>query len=129
MRLTSHRTTDLALRTRAYIDRHPEESLRLRDLAGALRASPSRLAYSFRKVHGIPLARYALALRLQRAATLLSGSDDLARLAVDLGFASHSHFSRTFARWAGLTPSAYRARMRAAGEARSLSASDAVFSG
>lgn len=46
-------------------------------------ASPSRLAYDFRKVHTIPLTRYALALSLRRAATLLSGSDDLARLAVN----------------------------------------------
>lgn len=114
MRLATQRAIELASRARVYLDQHPDVPVRLNDLARALSTSPSRLTYSFRTVHGVPLARYSLRARLARAAVLLPESDDLARLAVDLGFASHSHFSRTFARWTGLTPSAYRSCARAA---------------
>jgi AraC family transcriptional regulator len=43
---------------------------------------------------------------------LLPTSDDLTRLAHELGFSSHSHFSNAFHRWSGRTPSAFRAAAR-----------------
>jgi AraC-like DNA-binding protein len=56
----------------------------------------------------VPLVRYQRQLRIRRALALLPHTDDLARLALDLGFASHSHFTAAFRAATGVTPSAYR---------------------
>jgi AraC-like DNA-binding protein len=92
-----------------YLLQWPQQPVRLSQTARALGASPSSLAFAFRAIEKISFYRYTLNLRLARAAALLPTSDDLSRLAADLGFASHSHFSTAFRRWAGRTPSAYRA--------------------
>jgi AraC-like DNA-binding protein len=51
-------------------------------------------------------------MRLTRARELLATQDDLARLALDLGFSSHSHFTTAFRRRYGDTPAQARARIR-----------------
>jgi AraC-like DNA-binding protein len=43
---------------------------------------------------------------------LADGAGDLTRIALDLGFSSHSHFTAAFRRHFGLTPSAFAARQR-----------------
>ncbi|MEE2859823.1 MAG: helix-turn-helix transcriptional regulator [Paracoccus sp. (in: a-proteobacteria)] len=53
-------------------------------------------------------------LRLERAAELLRHTDrPMARLALDLGYVSHAHFTRAFVAATGRTPEAYRSQMRA----------------
>jgi AraC-like DNA-binding protein len=83
-------------------------------------ASPSSLAAAFRTIEGVSFYRYALNLRLARAAALLPASNDLARLTSDLGFASQSYSSTAFHRWAGRTPSSYHAAATANVEVSSL---------
>ena len=70
--------------------------------------SPVYLTQSFREVEGVPLYRYHVRLRLARALDLLAGEDDLAALAQDLGFSSHSHFAAAFQQAYQRTPSAFR---------------------
>ena len=82
------------------------------ELGRALGTSPSYLAEVFREIVGIPLHRYQLDLRLMRASELLGTQDDLASLALDLGFSSHSHFTTAFRRRFGKTPAEARALMR-----------------
>jgi AraC-like DNA-binding protein len=69
----------------------------------------------FKKIERTTIHRYLVDLRLRRAASLLWGCDDLTTLALNLGFASQSHFSNAFRRWAGCPPGQYRARLRAFG--------------
>jgi AraC-like DNA-binding protein len=54
------------------------------------------------------LYRYQLRLRLARALERLPGTDDVAALALELGFASHSQFTNRFRATYGTTPSAWR---------------------
>jgi AraC-like DNA-binding protein len=127
MRKPTPQSDELASRVKAYLAEHADDPVRLRELSRAAGVSPDRLAYSFQKVEKVSIARYALKARMQRAASRLGSADDLARLAVDLGFASHSHFSTAFLRWAGCTPSVYRAEIRAGSDtpcARSQRATD-----
>jgi AraC-like DNA-binding protein len=83
------------------------------ELARDLGVSPAYLTDAFRRAEGVPLVRYQLQLRIRRALALLPHTDDLARLALDLGFASHSHFTAAFRRAIGVTPSAYRKTSKA----------------
>jgi AraC family transcriptional regulator len=87
----------------------------LGDLAQAVGSSPSHLAAIFKKAEQTTIHRYLVDLRLRRAASLLWGCDDLTTLALNLGFASQSHFSNAFRRWAGVPPGQYRARLRTLG--------------
>ena len=117
MRLRKVNTPELVRRAKNYLPhdlRHspPQQRAGRAQTARALGASSSSLALAFRTIEKTSFYRYALNVRLARAAQLLPTSDDLARLAVDLGFASHSHFSTAFHRWAGQTPSDFRAEAR-----------------
>jgi AraC family transcriptional regulator len=109
MRLRRVDTHELIRRAKDYLAQTPQMRVGLSQTARAVGTSTSTLALAFRTLERVSFYRYALNLRLARAAALLPSYDDLSRLAADLGFASHSHFSTAFHRWAGLTPSAYRA--------------------
>jgi AraC-like DNA-binding protein len=99
-------------RVQCHLRRHVSERIRMPELGRALGTSPSYLAEVFREIVGIPLHRYQLDLRLMRARELLGTQDDLARLALDLGFSSHSHFTTAFRRRFGDTPAEARALIR-----------------
>jgi AraC-like DNA-binding protein len=80
----------------------------LAEIASELRVSPVYLTQVFQQVEGLPLYQYQLRLRLARALDLLARYDDLTTLALDLGFSSHSHFTATFRRVYGCSPSAFK---------------------
>jgi AraC family transcriptional regulator len=76
-------------------------------LARKLHTSPFHLARVFRAETGFTLAGYRQALRLRAALERLPENDrDLSRLALELGFSSHSHFTASFTREFGVPPSA-----------------------
>lgn len=77
-------------------------------LACEVRLSPGRLSSLFRQEYGLPLRRYALWMRLQRATAQLQG-DPRTRLSVAAhaaGFADAAHMTRTYRRMLGVAPSA-----------------------
>jgi len=87
----------------------PTERWTLAGISHAVHTSPYHLARQFRAATGQTIARYLLGLRLALALDRLQeGQDDLARLAADLGFASHSHFSERFRATFGTPPSQVR---------------------
>ncbi len=90
----------------------PDERLSLVDAARALGVTPIYLTEAFKKSEGIPLYKYELRLRLANALNRLPECESITRLAFELGFSSHSHFSKVFAATYGLTPSAFRAGAR-----------------
>jgi AraC-like DNA-binding protein len=99
---------------RAILAREPGRAHPLADVARSLGISPSHLAHVFRAEAGMPLHRWLLHLRLAVALERLADGDaHLSALALDLGFATHSHFSAAFRRWCGVTPAAARATLAA----------------
>ena len=80
----------------------------LADIAAEVGGSPVYLTQAFQQVEGMPLYRYHLRLRLARALDLIADCEDVAALAQDLGFSSHSHFSAAFRQAYGRTPTAFR---------------------
>jgi AraC family transcriptional regulator len=85
------------------------ERITLEDVARTVDASPFHLARVFQKQAGLPIHRYLTRLRLRTAVERLEqGADDLTALALELNFSSHSHFTDTFGREFGRTPSDVR---------------------
>jgi AraC-like DNA-binding protein len=100
---------------------HLGERLTLDDLARALHTSPFHFARIFQETAGTPLHRYLTLLRLRTALERVAeGHPDFAALALDLGFASHSHFTDAFRQEFGLAPSQWR-RAASAGRLAQLS--------
>jgi len=101
-------TRRLLVRTKSYLEAQLGQPIRLADVSGAVGASPTYLTDLFRRVEGVPLHRYLTQLRLARALAELPHVNDLTALALNLGFSSHSHFTASFHRSFGMTPTEFR---------------------
>lgn len=86
----------------------PRHRWSLAEIAREVGASPVYLTQAFSKVEGMPLYRYQTQLRLALALNELPHASDLAAMALDLGFTSHSQFTTAFKRAYGIQPSACR---------------------
>jgi AraC family transcriptional regulator len=94
---------------REYVASRYTDPLRLQEIASACEVSVSRLCRVFLAATSMTVHRYVSRLRLVAALERLAdGERDLAALALDLGFSSHSHFSWAFRREFDLSPSAWR---------------------
>jgi AraC family transcriptional regulator len=89
----------------------PADPWTLGALAQRVHSSPFRVAHAFREFAGMPLHRYHLLARMAAALDeVLDSSRDFTTIGIALGFSSHSHFTVTFRRTFGITPSELRRR-------------------
>lgn len=97
-------------RVELYLNNHlTDPNLDLTRLADAAYVSPSSLGRAFRDVHDTTPWRFVMRRRIDHAKTLLTDTDrSLTDIALDTGFYDQAHFSRTFKRFTGTTPSAFR---------------------
>jgi len=81
----------------------------LHELAYDAGVHPAHVARVFRRHHRTSVGEFVRARRAEHAALLLAETDrPLARIALDLGFADQSHFTRSFRQRVGVTPAEYR---------------------
>jgi AraC-like DNA-binding protein len=100
---------DLVERARAAIVANIAQHHSVAALALSLGTSPFHLCRVFRKVTGMTLHAYRLEVRQRMLLERLSTPNaDLSRIAIELGFSSHSHLSATFRRRTGVTPRVLR---------------------
>ncbi len=92
-----------------FLHAHLCEPISLNDIAHAVQVSGAYLTDAFTRTEGMPLCRYRVRLRLNRALVALPHCVDITGLALDLGFSSHAHFSNAFKALFGVSPSAFRA--------------------
>jgi AraC family chemosensory pili system transcriptional regulator ChpD len=78
------------------------------ELAAFVGLTPVRLVRAFTRAYRLPPHQWLNVQRLKQARRALRESaDDLAGLAIDLGFADQAHFTRRFAAMYGVTPAVY----------------------
>lgn len=100
---------ELAESVKEHLASDPAASPSLGELARRFHVSEFHLARVFRARTGYTLRGYRTQLRLRLALDRLAGAEvDLSRLALELGFASHSHFTDSFRAAFGFPPSAVR---------------------
>lgn len=99
-------------RVRLALSGRLEEPPALEELADGIGCSRFHLCRVFKEETGLTIRQYVHRLRLSEAVLRMAGDDaaegDLAALAADLGYASHSHFTSRFRRFYGVTPSRFR---------------------
>jgi AraC-like DNA-binding protein len=87
----------------------PSHKWNVARLAKLANLSPFHLCHIFRQMAGTSIYGYVLQERLAHALdAVLDGGDDLTTVALDAGFASHSHFTARFRGFFGCTPAALR---------------------
>jgi AraC-like DNA-binding protein len=91
------------------IHRNPEQSWDVATLASKTGMSRSKFAERFVKLVGEPPTRYLTRWRMHLAARLLRGSHaTLREIASQVGYESEAAFNRTFKRYMGASPGAFR---------------------
>jgi transcriptional regulator GlxA family with amidase domain len=100
-------------RVRDYIHEHLTEKLPTEVLARIAELSLGHFNRAFQQSTGDSPHHYIIAQRVAMAKELLvQTSRSLADIALEVGFADQSHFSRTYVAITGETPSACRRRHR-----------------
>lgn len=95
-----------------YINAHLSQDIKLADLAAILGMSQFHFSHLFKQSIGTAPYQYLLQQRLERAKQLLKQSDAMVvDIALECGFNSHSHLSKQFRQFVGMTPTAYRANL------------------
>ena len=93
-----------------YIDTHLDQDIKLANLAQLLDMSQFHFSRLFKQSIGMSPYQYLIQQRVERAKQLLKQTDYfIADIALECGFNSHSHLSKQFRQFTGMTPKAYRA--------------------
>lgn len=100
-------------RVKDHVDSMLFDRIDVSELAKLVDLSECHFSRAFRQSVGVPPHRYILARRIDAAADLIENTERaLADIAVSVGFSDQSHFTRTFVRFTGETPRAFRHRHR-----------------
>ena len=92
-----------------YIENHLDEEIKIDDLAKIASLSPFYYQRLFSRLVKKPVAEYVKLRRMAKATvTLLHKDKRILDIALDLGFSSHEHFTRTFKDTFGMIPDEYR---------------------
>lgn len=104
----------LADMTKQFLGDRFRDPLSLDEIARSVHSSPYHLSRVFRRNVGLSIHKYMNRLRLRASLERLGdGESDLSRLALHLGYTSHSHFTDAFTREFGVAPSRFRAGLSA----------------
>jgi AraC family transcriptional regulator len=107
------RAADQVEEVKLMLARDVARNIALRQLAAAVSMSPFALCRAFRARTGESITRYRHSLRLRLALDRLRDERaGITDVALDLGYASHSHFTSMFRRHFGFVPSAWRVRSK-----------------
>lgn len=107
-RLAANRTKEMM----QYIHQHYAEELSLKQIANCVALSESVCLRSFRRMIGTTPIQYLLQYRIEKAAALLTTTDDKIKdIALASGFSDFSYFTKCFRRFKACTPVAYRGRL------------------
>jgi AraC family transcriptional regulator len=91
-----------------YLHSHLDQPVKLADLANLVGISQFHFSHLFKQAMGVAPYRYLQQQRIERAKQLLQTKQPITEIALACGFSSHSHLSKQFRQYTGITPSAYR---------------------
>jgi AraC family transcriptional regulator len=92
-----------------HLEQHVGSDSSLADIAELIGLSLSRLVRGFKASTGYAPYTWWTQARIQKAKALLAGGTmSLSEIALEVGFADQSHFTKAFKRSAGVTPGAWR---------------------
>ncbi len=94
---------------KVYLREHLADQIRIKHLASLVALSPFYFVRTFKRHVGVPPHQYLTTVRIERARELLGTSDlSATQICARVGFTTLSHFTNTFRKHTGMTPTAYR---------------------
>jgi AraC-like DNA-binding protein len=100
-------------KARTFIHAHSGEELSLGKVARAANTSPNYFSEKFKEATGTTFVNYVARARFEKAASLLREPKmRVSEIAFAVGFQSLSQFNRVFKKFAGKSPTEYRAMAR-----------------
>lgn len=94
---TQHRHREIAESAKTFVGSRFKQQIKLADVAAAVGSSPFHLCRIFRRHTGRTIHRFLMQLRIRHSLSALMDTDQpITRIALDHGFASHSHFTSAF---------------------------------
>lgn len=105
--LSTHGTHRAVARAKEYLRAHFDVPVTLDELCAVTGLSRFHLLRTFVKQTGIPPHAYQIRLRIERGRALLQTGLPLSSVALSVGFADQSHFTRHFRQIMGVTPARY----------------------
>ena len=100
-------------RAEDYLRANFQETLTLDEVAAEVGVHPTHLARVFRRQFGTSMGEFVRGLRIENSVRLLAHDGlPLSEISQRSGFSDQAHFTRVFKRHLGMTPGAYRLRLR-----------------
>jgi len=94
---------------KAYMERNLSKELSLNEVADKLGLNPSYFSQLFKQMTDETFVHYRIKRRMEKAKRLLALPHyKITDISYDVGYADHPHFTKTFKRFTGYTPSEYR---------------------
>ena len=108
-KLNIHTQNELFNQMDAYLQRNLYKNISRKDLSEVFHISSSHLARIFRNASGMTISTRLVQLRIDRAKQLLLESSlPISEISLQVGYTNFSHFTHTFRKMTGVTPSDYR---------------------
>ncbi len=96
-----------------YLEEHFREDIVIKDIAAAMYTSPGYLGAIFTKEKGMSIKDYIHTMRMNEAERLMKSTDKtISDIAYEVGYNNYNHFYTQFERRFGMTPAAYRKKLR-----------------
>ena len=92
-----------------YIDQHYNQNIKLEDLAKIAMLNDTYLSAQFKLKYGVSISHYINAKRIEQACVILKTTDrPILSIINDVGYKDSKFFYRSFKKFTGMTPGAYR---------------------
>ncbi|WP_426452763.1 helix-turn-helix domain-containing protein [Paenibacillus sp. S-38] len=92
-----------------YVNQHYTENFSLQTLSGALHLNKYYICHCFKEVTGYTVNNYIISKRIEEAKKMLRTTDEpVGLISEKLGFNTAVHFSRSFKKYAGMSPQHFR---------------------
>ncbi|MDF2924453.1 MAG: two component AraC family transcriptional regulator [Paenibacillaceae bacterium] len=97
---------------KAYIEEHLAQEVSLEEVAEMLGLNASYFSQLFKQVTGETFVHYRISRRMEKAKRLLGLANyRITDISYEVGYADHPHFTKTFKKFTGISPSEYRSRL------------------
>ncbi|WP_372845227.1 helix-turn-helix domain-containing protein [Pontiella sp.] len=94
-----------------YVGEHFSQPIEIKELAKLVHLSVSQFERRFRRLFQISPLKHLMRVRIRAASVRLTSTNDtIAAIALDCGFYDHSHLTRNFRKFMGVSPKEYRKR-------------------
>lgn len=107
---TTHKEPHVSLMIKLiqYIEEHLSEDLSLQRLAAEVNFSRYHLCRVFKNYTGYTLNQYIVSKRIEKARSLINGTDSISEISKNVGFNNYSYFYKTFKKTYGVSPAEWK---------------------